>query len=449
MAISELRHRVQPVSDDLPDSWRGALRHVGPGLIITASIVGSGELIVTPRLGALVGFTMLWFIIVGCIIKVFVQIELGRYAILTGLTTLEALDTIPGPRGRVSWLVWLWLVMYVGTIFQLAGIVGGIAHVFSLGGVRVSPGVLALPVAGSCSLLLVLGRYRLVERASTFMVFLFTLCTLLAVLALQWTPYRITAADLAEGLSFSMAPGFTTAFAAFGLIGVGASELIYYPYWCLEKGYGRDVRTPASDAAQRTRGWLRIMIADAWVALVIYTIATIAFYLLGAAVLHAKALQVTDVDPVGTLSQMYRESYGAAGLAIFLVGAFFVLYSTVFVASASNARLLIDAAVVFKFVRYTTSDSRGRAVQIACLALPMVSAGLYLVFGSPVSLVLAGGVAQGLMLPFLALAALYFRYQDPTPVPERSLSWTVGLWISVLAMVSVGLYQVWDQLRQA
>jgi manganese transport protein len=444
MATRESHHRAQPASDDLPSSWRGALRHVGPGLIITASIVGSGELIVTPRLGAMTGFTMLWFIIVGCVVKVFVQIELGRFSILTGLTTLQALDTIPGPRFRVSWLVWLWLVMYAGTIFQLAGIVGGISQVFSLGGVRISQSVLTLMVAASCSVLLVLGRYRMVERASAIMVFLFTLCTLLAVLALQWTPYRITTAHLAEGLSFSMAPGFTTAFAAFGLIGVGASELIYYPYWCLEKGYARDVRTYATDAAQRIRGWLRILMADACVALVIYTGATMAFYLLGAAVLHAKALQVTDVDPLGTLSQMYRETYGAAGLVIFLIGAFFVLYSTVFVASASNARLLIDATAVFRLVRYATPEARARAVQIACLALPLTSAGLYLVFGSPVSLVLVGGVAQGLMLPFLAFAALYFRHQDSGPVPERSLMWTAGLWVSAIAMATVGIYQVWD-----
>jgi manganese transport protein len=394
------------------------------------------------------GFTMLWFIIAGCMIKVFVQIELGRFAILTGLTTLQALDTVPGPRLRVSWLIWLWLVMHAGTLFQVAGIVGGIAHVLSLGGVRISHGVLTCLVAGSCSALLVMGRYRLVERASAVMVFFFTLSTLLAVLALQWTPYRIESADLVEGFSLSMASGFTTAFAAFGVIGVGASELIYYPYWCLEKGYGRGVRTPpASDAAHRIRGWLRIMMADAWVALVIYTGATTAFYLLGAAVLHAKALTVTDVDPVGTLSQMYLETYGAAGLIIFLVGSFFVLYSTVFVSSASNARLLIDAVTVFGVVRYATPEARARAVQVGCLALPLASATLYLLFGSPVSLVMAGGIAQALMLPFLALAALYFRHHDPGPLPQRTLFWTIGLWVSALAMVSVGLYQVWDQLR--
>ncbi len=69
----------------------------GPGFIITATIVGSGELIVTPKLGAAVGFTLLWFIVLGCALKVFVQIELARTAIATGQSTLAALDTLPGP----------------------------------------------------------------------------------------------------------------------------------------------------------------------------------------------------------------------------------------------------------------------------------------------------------------------------------------------------------------
>ena len=45
---------------------------------------------------------MLWFIILGCFIKVFVQVELGRFAISRGLTTLEAMNSIPGPRFIVS-----------------------------------------------------------------------------------------------------------------------------------------------------------------------------------------------------------------------------------------------------------------------------------------------------------------------------------------------------------
>ena len=68
---------------------------------------------------------MLWFIIFGCFIKVFVQIELGRFAVSRGMTTLEAMNSIPGPRLIVSWLVWLWVLMYFALIFQVAGMVGG------------------------------------------------------------------------------------------------------------------------------------------------------------------------------------------------------------------------------------------------------------------------------------------------------------------------------------
>ena len=59
-----------------PTSFGGIFRKLGPGLIIAASIVGSGELIATTKTGAQAGISLLWLIVVGCVIKVFVQIEL-------------------------------------------------------------------------------------------------------------------------------------------------------------------------------------------------------------------------------------------------------------------------------------------------------------------------------------------------------------------------------------
>jgi len=70
---------------------------VEPGLIVAGSIVGSGELIATTATGAQAGFWLLWLILIGCVIKVFVQIELGRYSIVTGQTTMAGLNQVPGP----------------------------------------------------------------------------------------------------------------------------------------------------------------------------------------------------------------------------------------------------------------------------------------------------------------------------------------------------------------
>ena len=437
---------TRPAPTNLP----GILKQLGPGLIISAVIVGSGELIVTPKLGAAVGFQLLWFIIIGCFIKVFVQIELGRFAIANGMTTLQAMNTMPGPRLIVSWLVWLWLLMYVALVFQVAGMVGGLASVCELAGFPLQNWLLTVLVAASCAVLLVVGRYSLVEKLSTILVALFVLATLIAVGALQTTDYAITAAQLGSGLTFQLPEKFTTAFAAFGIIGVGASELIYYPYWCLEKGYGQAIGPNDQTAGwrERARGWMRIMRIDAWVSFAIYTTTTLAFYLLGAAVLHAKNMQVENSQMISTLSLMYRETFGEWSFWLFLLGAFAVLYSTVFGATASNARLFADALSLYGIVRYRTPEDRARWVKIGCVLLPAAFAAVYLTLGDPVSLVFIGALAQGIMLPFLGFAALYFHYRRTDAALKPGRLWVTLLWISVLSMACVGSYKVIEEITK-
>jgi manganese transport protein len=427
-----------------PRTLSGILRQLGPGLIITASIVGSGELIVTPKLGASAGFTLLWFIIIGCVLKVFIQIELGRFTVARGKTTLETLDLVPGPRAVVSWLLWLWLIMFAATVFQVAGMVGGLASILGLAGFAVPKSVAAIVIGVATAVLLVIGRYRFVESLATVMVVAFTICTMVAVVALQFSSFAITTDNLIEGFSFRLPPSFTIAFAAFGIIGVGASELIYYPYWCLEKGYARHVGRPDGSPGwgERARGWMRVLKVDAWVSCVIYTCATLAFYLLGAAVLHAKGLDVTNADMIITLSHMYQETFGTWSLWLFLVGTFAVLYSTIFVATASNARLLVDALAMFRVRRYASEADRQRTLKWLCALVPAAWTVLYLVWGSPVTLVFIGAVAQGMMIPFLALAALWLNYRQTDPALRTGAMWRLWLWAAAISMTAVGAYQV-------
>ena len=102
-----------------PATMLAALRRVGPGMVLAASIVGSGELIATTTLGAQVGFAALWIILVSCAIKPVVQGELGRYTIATGHTGLEGFNRMPGPRLGVSWMVWAWAITVLLTLLQV------------------------------------------------------------------------------------------------------------------------------------------------------------------------------------------------------------------------------------------------------------------------------------------------------------------------------------------
>ena len=78
-----------------PTTLAGSLRHLAPGLILSASIVGSGELIATTVVGAKAGFVTLWVILVSCLVKVAIQLEFGRHTIATGETTMQALNRLP------------------------------------------------------------------------------------------------------------------------------------------------------------------------------------------------------------------------------------------------------------------------------------------------------------------------------------------------------------------
>ena len=432
---------------EAPTTFNGIRKQLGPGLIISANIVGSGELIFTTKLGADVGFIMRWFIILGCLLKVFVQLELGRYAISKRKTTLEALNTVPGPKLVVSWLVWIWTLMYAAIFFQLSGMVGGLAQVFNLAGSDLSHTVLAILITGSCAILLYVGRYKFIQNFSSIMIASFTVFTIFAVFSLYWTQYGVTGSQIAEGLSFRLPEEFLIAFAAFGVIGVGASELIVYPYWCLEKGYGKYVGPDdgSEEWINRAQGWIRVMKYDAMLSLVIYTGATIAFYLLGAAVLHGRGIPVENDNLMVNLSNIYSTSFGDVGLWIFVVGAMAVLYSTVFVATASNSRLGVDFLNLLGILKCDTEEKRKNAVRIACVVLPALFCIFYLSVGKPVTLVAVGAVAQALMLPFVSLAAIYFLYYQTHERLRPKASWIFGLWISGIAMTAVGFYQVWRE----
>src|SRR5699024_6645927 len=108
------------------------------------------------------------------------------------------------------------------------------------------------------------------------------------------------------GLTFTIPLGaLGAAIAMFGLTGVSVDEITSYSYWCIEKGYARWVGPNDGSAAweRRARGWVKVMYKDAMLSWAVYTITTLAFFIIGAAVLHPQGLVPTGNDVVVTLSR--------------------------------------------------------------------------------------------------------------------------------------------------
>ena len=601
-----------------PKKFSKILTKIGPGLIIAGSIVGSGELIATTSTGAKAGFTLLWLIIIGCIIKVFVQVELGRFTLTNGITTIRGLNMLPGPRveGKGNWFIWYWFVMFAFIMGQLGGIVGGVGQAMSismplteegrvfneyrnaetllrvlraqfrleasnpdsdLGAIAeqilenemasiealsqlklsdgsvpntanakvsyenlataVDPGSIyfresilplkpleeyerlrsdgkedeaknakrliddlistkfpdtaitndvdsaaitsslmqqyieldPLDVKGKDDvyvvkgkddvyytvgltiltiILLVIGRYGFIQLFSTVLVGLFTLVTIVNVFGLQTvdaaSTWRITLADIQEGLSFGVGgngwmDGLAVALATFGIIGVGAAELIAYPYWCMEQGYAKFTgpRDESEEWAVRARGWMKVLQVDAWASAAVYTFATIAFYLLGAAILGRAELEPADSDMVRSLGVMYKPVFGEVAESIFLFGAIAVLYSTFFVASAGNARMFSDVLGTLGFIKPGEASYR-KSVKIWSGILPAVCGITYCLGVKPVVAVLMSGLMQSIMLPMLGFAALYFRYKHSDKRIAPSATWDFFVVLSAIGLLVAG-----------
>ena len=627
-----------------PTTIPGILKKLGPGLIIAGSIVGSGELIATTSTGAQAGFALLWLIIIGCVIKVFVQVELGRFTIVTGTTTMRGLNMVPGPRlGQSNWILVLWFVMFIAILGQLGGIVGGVGQALSISAPLSNYGSLhneyrreetqlvvnraiwanlknqnekdekaaeirnlegralvsfnALTNAadevvgpfksaiGSAQLalqalstmenlsntepsttnvfnqfvlrilptpemrarleagahladlratdasedeiskaeitlvkldgelqslidnempslagveqrserdplrlfsenletfvtkralskppnpnddkiwsiiltaitvvLLVAGRYGLIEAFSTTLVGLFTLVTIVNVLYLQGqAAWAVSLGDIMDGLRFRLPPDpvdgphpLSTAFATFGIIGVGTAELIAYPYWCYEKGYAKF--TGPNDGSQewvdRAKGWLKVLRWDAWGSMFVYTFATIAFYLLGAAILGRTELDPKGPEMIRYLGVMYQPVFGEVAEVLFLFGAFAVLYSTFFVANAGNARMFSDAVRTMGLIS-DTDKSYKKSVKIMSGVLPVLCATFFVIGFEPRAMVMTSGAIQAILLPVVGFSAIYFRQKHIDQRVAPGPLWDKFLYISAFGMLIASIAAIY------
>jgi len=107
-----------------PQGWK-RLKWLEPSFLWMLSAAGSGELLFTPRIAALYGYSLLWALLAAVILKWFINREVGRFSVCTGATILEGFRRLPGPK---NWAIWLILVpQVIVAIATVAGLSGAAA----------------------------------------------------------------------------------------------------------------------------------------------------------------------------------------------------------------------------------------------------------------------------------------------------------------------------------
>ena len=463
-----------------PTSVLGRVKSLGPGIVVSGSIVGSGEILLTAGLGAAAGFVLLWWVLLSCWLKSLIQAELARYVITTGDTYLRALNRMPGkfrpppliqwvkqfgresaakPVSRlepISWPIWLGLVGFVPGLLTSGGIIGGAGQALGLLIEPWFPGFggrsATVLAAGVVMLLLWTGRYGRIEKLLIPMVIGFSLLTIVCALLMQTTDYRATPADIVAGLQFDFPlEHLALALGMYGATGVASSEIAAYTYWCVEKGYPSFVGGDRSDPGwvARAKGWIRVVQIDVWVTLVILTCATLAFFFLGAGVLHRIGEQPQGAETIGVLASMYTTTLGQWSWLLFILGAFFILFSTTLSGLGAGSRSFPDLLVTFGFIPRQNLALRQRWIKGYIIAMPLISALIYSMYESPITLILFGATFGAFMLPVQAFVTLHMQRKGMDP-RVRPRSWvTACIWVVFGVMAALCGFYLYHRILPA
>ena len=435
-----------------PKTFKERLKFIGPSVIVTGSVVGSGSIVMTPLLGAAAGFLLLWWLLLSMWSKPIIQAEISRYVVVTKKTFLEAFADMPGFKTTIqgkttSWLVWF---MFIGVIPSIAGM-GGLAGAVAEAGNTMFP-LLSTEVWVFISclitwLLLYFGSYRSLERTLLAMVLFFSFMTLIIALAMQSTEYQVNLNQISEGLSFSLPTEYLPlALAVFGFTGISYGEIMAYTYWCLEKGYAENT----GNDIEEKKHWIKTMQTDVWITVFFITLGTLPFFFLGAGVLNnVPELQESlatssfwDVDVISSLQNMFSLVLGGWAKWLFIILAFFVLFSTLLSGTAAFTRTISDYLISMGLVREKT-DTRTKLIKLIAFVIPFLSGLFYFILPNPITLLLIAGIWAAMGLPIVNIGALYL-VNKLEPALQPKVSTKVILWVSLVLQLSLAGLIVYD-----
>lgn len=339
---------------DPPRGW-AHLAWLGPGFLWMVSAAGSGELLVTPRVGSLHGYALLWAMVLSIALKWCINREVGRFAVCIGETLLQGFASLPGPR---AWAVWLILIpQLLVAVSAIAGLAGGAASALML----VLPGSLFIWMIVSvvaASALVTFGRYRAIERVAVIIGIAVALAAVAAAVSVQPDPSAILA-----GFRPRLDEAIDTReiLPRLGFMLSGAAGMIWYSYWTVAKGYGaakvdRDF-SPGDAETERLRGWLRQMTLDNTVAVAGTFLIAGAFLVLGAELLDPRGLVPEESRVASMLGRLLGDVWGPAGYWFMIAGVFVGFWDTVLSDQDGHGRIFADGSRLV--IPSLASTSRG------------------------------------------------------------------------------------------
>lgn len=412
--------------DAIPAPPRGlaAILVIGPGLVWCGEYIGSGEVILATRNGAIFGVAILWAPFLAIFAKYWIGLAGAHYTVTTGEGMIDMLSRTPGPR---NWVVW---PVFIGQLCSSAVSTAALATAAGAFASRLVP--LPQYQLGWIALILVIavtwsGLFEPLKRVMALLVLLIIVGTFLvayetwpgiSAVARGLIPFPAPAMpDWMHAGSSIERSSWSEIVPLLGWAAGGFASQVWYTYWVLGAGYGMAhkrgygapldkarLRTVSLEEAQRLLAWRRMVTVDATVALIIGVSVTSAFMIAGSGVLGPMKIAPDGEEVATTLSLIFGQRWGETGAYLFLVAGLAAMLSTMLGQFAGWPRLLADCArVLFPAVSRWSWKVQFRSILILYALSNMVI--VYWLGLKPVILVQLGALLDGLLLtPLQAFA---------------------------------------------
>lgn len=384
-----------------------------PGILIAATGVGAGDLATAGFSGSQLGVAILWAVVLGGVFKFALTEGIARWQLVNGDSFIDGLAAKYGAVFIYVFLAYLlmWSFFVGSALISASGV--ALHAVFPIFDGETGKIVFGISCSLIGLLLVRLGKFALFEKVMTVSIgVMFVIVLVTAFLLWPGTTKVLT------GLFIPTIPniegnGLVWTVALIGGVG-GTLTIFSYGYWIREK------QRTSRDDIQTCRTDLLVGYA-----------ATILFGLAMVIIGSTVTVEGRGTGLIINLAKSLQGSLGDIGKWLFLVGAFFAIFSSLLGVWQAVPYLFADVMRHLKTGAPAASGERTpldkldntanyRWFQIALAFIPMVS--LWVSFKEVQKFYAIVGT---FFMPFLALALLYFNNRKD--MAEDKSGWFINL----------------------
>jgi len=396
-----------------------SIKKLGPGLLFAGAAIGVSHLVQSTRAGADFGFGLLWALILVNLFK-YPFFQFGpRYASATGESLLHGYKKL-GKGVLIAYTILTLATMF--TIQTAVTIVtAGLASSL-FGNLGLTPElavrVWTVIILSICLLLLLVGKYKLLDNLIKFIIVTLTLSTIIAVfMALAGNSDTISLRQILP--SGSVEIGFLIAF--MGWMPAPLDISVWHSLWAIEKKKDEGEFTPKTALFDFNVGYIGTVILG------------IGFVSLGALVMYNSGESFGTAASVfsSQLIEMYTSSLGNWSYIIIGIAAFTTMFSTTLTTLDASPRAMNQS------IQLLTNSVRRSGYLIWILILAVGTVFIFFYFGSSMGLLVKiATVLSFLTAPFYAIINYLLISSSNTPKNWRPSKFMHILsWLGIIFLI--------------